>query len=308
MHCGRLWTGMYPAVTTQFTETLEVDVTAARKGLKSLIKDGADGLIVLGSCSEGQSLDPREKRAVLDVATEASDGRLPVVAGVSEPTAAGAMDFARDAQALGVDALMLLPTWEDVRSDVELFEHVCRVAAATTLPIMLNGDSPCSAEISMYLLDRLADIANIAAIKEPDSRRLPKLFSAFGERYALMADLGHAVPEGPGVKGWVSGIAAAFPKEAAALVREYAAGRHERARRLHRWFLPLLHFDVEPDFVQAIKLAEQMVGRGSERVRLPRLPLSGGRRSEVIAIVEYAIATRPGSALSDQEGASTAVA
>lgn len=303
MPCGRLWTGLYPAVTTQFTQTLEVDFAATRKGLKALIKDGADGLIVLGSCGEGQSLDPREKRAVLDMATEVSDGRLPVVAGVSEPTTAGATDFARDAESLGVDALMLLPP----PNEEELFEHVRRVAAVTTVPIVLNVPVRC-AKISLGLLDRLAGIPNIAAIKEPDPRRFMEFSKAFGDRYALMADLGHAVPEGPDAKGWVSGIASAFPKEAAALVREYAAGRHERARRLHRWLMPLLHFDAEPDFVQAIKLAEQMVGRGSERVRMPRLPLSGGRRSEVIAIVEYAIATRPGSALSEQEGVSTAVA
>ena len=57
--------------------------------------------------------------------------------------------------------------------------------------------------------------------------------------------------------------------------------------------MPLLHLDAEHDLVQSIKLAEQIMGRGSERVRLPRLPLSGARRAEVTAMVEKAAATRP---------------
>ena len=56
--------------------------------------------------------------------------------------------------------------------------------------------------------------------------------------------------------------------------------------------MPLLHLDAEHDLVQSIKLAEQIMGRGSERVRLPRLPLSGARRAEVTAMVEKARTTR----------------
>jgi dihydrodipicolinate synthase/N-acetylneuraminate lyase len=57
--------------------------------------------------------------------------------------------------------------------------------------------------------------------------------------------------------------------------------------------MPLLHLDAEHDLVQSIKLAEQIMGRGSERVRPPRLPLAGERRRQVIAMVERAAATRP---------------
>ena len=60
-------------------------------------------------------------------------------------------------------------------------------------------------------------------------------------------------------------------------------GDWTEARTIYRWFMPLLHLDAEHDLVQSIKLAEQIMGRGSERVRMPRLPLSGARRADVIA-------------------------
>jgi len=77
------------------------------------------------------------------------------------------------------------------------------------------------------------------------------------------------------------------------LVKALEAGDIETARDIYRWFMPLLHLDAEHDLVQSIKLAEQVMGRGSERVRMPRMPLTGTRRAEVIAIVEKAAATRP---------------
>ena len=57
--------------------------------------------------------------------------------------------------------------------------------------------------------------------------------------------------------------------------------------------MPLLHLDAGHDLVQAIKLAEEIMGRGSERVRMPRMPLAGARRQAVIDMVEKAAATRP---------------
>jgi dihydrodipicolinate synthase/N-acetylneuraminate lyase len=66
-----------------------------------------------------------------------------------------------------------------------------------------------------------------------------------------------------GARGWVSGLTNAFPAESLALCGAIAAGDLDRARAIYRWFMPLLHLDSEHDLVQSIKLAEQIMGRGS---------------------------------------------
>jgi dihydrodipicolinate synthase/N-acetylneuraminate lyase len=96
-----------------------------------------------------------------------------------------------------------------------------------------------------------------------------------------------------GARGWVSGLTNAFPKESLELYEALKVGDLEKARKIYRWFMPLLHLDAEHDLVQSIKLAEQIMGRGSERVRPPRLVLSGDRRAAVTAMVNKAAATRP---------------
>jgi 4-hydroxy-tetrahydrodipicolinate synthase len=96
-----------------------------------------------------------------------------------------------------------------------------------------------------------------------------------------------------GARGWVSGLTSAFPRESVALVAAADRGDLREALRIYRWFMPLLHLDAGHDLVQAIKLAQQIMGRGSEWVRRPRLPLAGSRRADVIAMVETAAASRP---------------
>ena len=292
------WTGVYPAATTQFAADLSIDMEATRKGLDALIRDGVHGLILMGTCGENNSLDAEEKRAVLAAAHETVNGRVPIIVGVSELTSKKAADFARDAEKLGADALMVLPAMVYVPTEDELVSHFKMVAEATSLPIMLYNNPPAyRVSIGDTALAKLASVKNIVAVKEsaPDTRRFTDLINSFGDRFALMAGLDDVALEGLilGARGWVSGLTSAFPQESVALYDAFARGDLEEARAIYRWFMPLLHLDAEHDLVQSIKLAEQVMGRGSERVRPPRWPLAGARRAEVIAMVEKAAGTRP---------------
>ncbi|WP_296818140.1 dihydrodipicolinate synthase family protein [Brevundimonas sp.] len=292
------WKGVFPAATTQFAPDLSVDLEATAATLEALIRDGVHGLIVLGTCGENNSLEADEKRQVLKVAVEVARGRVPVIVGVSEMTTARAVAFARDAESIGADALMVLPAMVYVPTEDELVAHFQAVASATDLPIMLYNNPPAyRVSIGLGALDKLAGVSNIVALKEsaPDTRRFTDLKNAFGERFVLMAGLDDVALEGLilGSQGWISGLTSAFPRESVALYDAFARGDLKTAVAIYRWFMPLLHLDAEHDLVQSIKLAEQIMGRGSERVRPPRLPLDGARRAEVTAMVEAAAASRP---------------
>jgi 4-hydroxy-tetrahydrodipicolinate synthase len=292
------WTGVFPAATTQFDASLELDLPATQKVQAALLRDGVHGLVLIGTVGEGNSLSAEEKRRVVRAAVEVSEGRVPVIAGVSEFTTASAVAFVRDAERLGASGFMVLPGMVYVPTAPELEHHFRTVAAATSLPIMLYNNPPSyRVNIEVPTLERLAEVPNIVAIKEsaPDPRRFTDLVNACGERFVLFAGLDDVVFEAVtlGARGWVSGLTNVFPTESLALFAALRAGDLERARRIYRWFMPLLHLDAEHDLVQSIKLAEQLLGRGSERVRPPRLPLAGARRAQVTALVEKARATRP---------------
>jgi len=297
-HLACNWSGVYPAATTQFDAALELDLRATQSVQAALLRDGVHGLVLMGTVGEGNSLSAAEKRTVLRGAVEVTEGRVPIIAGVSEFTTATAVTFVRDAERLGASGFMVLPGMVYVPTAAELEHHFRTVAEATSLPIMLYNNPPSyRVNIELPTLARLAEVPNIVAIKEsaPDPRRITDLYNAFAERFVLFAGLDDVVFEAVmlGARGWVSGLSNVFPAESLALYAALTAGDLERARRIYRWFMPLLHLDAEHDLVQSIKLAEQILGRGSERVRPPRLPLAGERRAQVTALVEKARATRP---------------
>ena len=292
------WSGVFPAATTQFKPDMSIDYDATQRVQDALIKDGVNGLIIMGTVGEGNSLDADEKRKMITATVEAARGRVPVIVGVSEMTTPRAAALARDAEKLGASGLMVLPAMVYVPQEEELITHFRTVADATALPIMLYNNPPAyRVNISFETLKRLSTQPNIVCIKESstDTRRFTDLHNAVGDRYVAFAGLDDVALEGAilGARGWVSGLTNAFPKESLALWQAATAGDIATARDIYRWFMPMLHLDAEHDLVQSIKLAEQIMGRGSERVRPPRHPLTGARRAYVTEIVETAAARRP---------------
>ncbi|WP_260928118.1 dihydrodipicolinate synthase family protein [Novosphingobium sp. 9] len=292
------WKGVFPAVTTQLREDLSIDLAATQGMVDNLIKDGIHGVIALGTVGENNSIEMDDKVKVLTAIVEAADKRVPVVTGVSEYDCNRAVAYAQAAEKAGADGLMLLPPMVYVPKAKELVHHFRTVAASVGLPIMLYNNPPAyRTVIDAEVLSQLVDVPNIVAVKEsaPDTRRFTDFRNEFGDRFTLMAGLDDVALEGLflGAVGWVSGLTNAFPRESVELYEAFARGDVATAMAIYRWFMPLLHLDAEHDLVQSIKLAEQVMGRGSERVLPPRLPLEGARRAEVIAMVEQAAATRP---------------
>ena len=95
-----------------------------------------------------------------------------------------------------------------------------------------------------------------------------------------------------GAVGWIGGVTNALPRECMALFHAAQRGEAQKADALYRWLLPLLRMDTVVKFVQYLKLIQQEVGMGSERVRGPRLPLAGAEREEALRVIRAVLAAR----------------
>jgi 1-pyrroline-4-hydroxy-2-carboxylate deaminase len=292
------WSGVFPATTTQFAHDERLEIRATQEVVNALIADGVDGIICMGTVGENCSLTGEEKRTLLRALKEVVAGRVPLLTGVAEYTTALACEFAREAEKIGIDGLMVLPAMVYKANPRETIHHFRTVVQATRLPIMIyNNPVSYGVDITVEMFAELTDLANVVAIKESseDTRRLTDLRLAHGERFQLFAGVDDIVLESLmlGAQGWVSGLTNAFPRESVALYALARAGRYEEALAIYRWFLPLLHLDTIPTLVQCIKLAEQLMGRGSEMVRAPRLRLEGAERANVEKLVREAVRSRP---------------
>ena len=292
------WQGVFPASTTQFHSDQSVDMKATLAHLDAMLDAGIEGLIMLGTVGENCSLEPAEKREILKATVAHIGGRIPVMSGVAECTTANACKFAADAEALGLDGLMVLPGMVYKSNPRETIAHFRAVAGASGLPIMCyNNPVSYGVDITPSMFNDLADEPTLVAIKESSEnpRRITDLRNVVGDRYILFCGVDDLILESLilGAEGWVSGLVNAFPAENRLLWDLAKAGRWDEARAVYRWYTPLLHLDTIPSLVQCIKLAEAEVGLGSETVRAPRLTLAGTERDEVLTIIREAIASRP---------------
>ncbi|MEH8017940.1 4-hydroxy-tetrahydrodipicolinate synthase [Rheinheimera muenzenbergensis] len=292
------WQGVYPAISTQFHADGSINYAANATMLQQLIADGIDGIIALGTVGENASLTATEKREFLQQTVKTVAGRIPVIAGCTEHSAAQAIDYIKAAEQIGVDGIMLLPAVVYRGTDREVLVHYQTVARATRLPIMIyNNPVSYGVDINLEMTALLAEEPNIVAIKESttDTRRITELQSRFGDRFQIFCGVDDIALESVllGATGWISGLTNVFPRESVMLFKLARAGRIKEAREIYRWFMPLLRLDTIPTLVQCIKLAEQLLGRGSENVRLPRLALQGSEREYVEQVVAQALRSRP---------------
>lgn len=292
------WDGVFPTVTTQFDASFRVDIEATRRIIDALIRDGVDGVIVGGTLGEGTSLSAPEKRAVLEAAVDVARRRVPVVAGVNEFTTDLAAGLARECQRIGIDGLMVMPPMVYSAKPHEMLAHFRGVAKASSLPIMIFNHPPLSkTDVTPKMIAALVDCETIVCVKESAgvTSRYVDLQNAVGDRFVLFCGLDEVILESVllGCVGWVSGVSNIFPVEANRLFRLARAGRWQEAMALYRWFMPVLHLDARPDHVQCIKLCEQIMGRGAEHARPPRLALEAATRKDVENIMRLALANRP---------------
>lgn len=292
------WQGVFPAATTHFDGDQSIDFEATARHLNTMIEAGVHGLIMLGTVGENSSLNYGEKLAVLKATVDAVGGRVPVLTGVAECSTALACRFAVDAEKAGVDGLMVLPAMVYKADRREALTHFRTVSRAAGLPVMCyNNPVSYGVDLTPEMFAELVDEPAIVAIKESsdDVRRITDLVNLCGDRYLLFSGVDDLVLESIllGIQGWVSGLVNAFPTESRALWDLATSGKYEEARKLYRWYTPLLHLDTDVKLVQYIKLAMAECGLGSEMVRAPRLPLEGAEREEILGIIRHAIETRP---------------
>jgi dihydrodipicolinate synthase/N-acetylneuraminate lyase len=216
------WKGVFPAITTQFRQDQSLDLASTAKHLDAMIGAGIHGVVLLGTVGENTALEYEEKLSVLEEMKRAVRGRIPVLTGVAEYTTALACRFARDAERIGVDGLMVLPAMVYKSDARETITHYRAVAKSVGLPIMAyNNPVSYAVDITPEMFQELSDVSNLVAVKESSEnvRRITDLVNLVGDRYVLFGGVDDLVLESVllGAQGWISGLVNAFPEENRAL-------------------------------------------------------------------------------------------
>ena len=292
------WSGVMPAITTKFSNDDKLDLDLFNKNLDVQLQAGIDAIVLGGSLGEASTLSQSEKNILIENTVRYVNGKIPVIVNVAEQSTTSALESVKCAEKYGASGLMVLPPMRYKSGRKETISYFESIANSTNLPIMIyNNPVDYGVEVTIDMFDELLKYENIMAVKEStrDISNVTRLKNSFGSRLKIMTGVDTIALESllMGADGWIAGLVCAFPQETVAIYKLQLQGKIKQAIEIYRWFLPLLELDINPKLVQNIKLAETILGIGSEHVRKPRQPLSGTERENVLEIIKTGIKNRP---------------
>jgi dihydrodipicolinate synthase/N-acetylneuraminate lyase len=288
----RPWRGVLVATALPLNDDLSVDYARFAEHCTWLVDNGCDGVVPNGSLGEYQVLTPEERAKVVETAVTAIGGER-VMPGVAAYGSAEARRWAEQARDAGCACVMLLPPNAYRADERSVLAHYAEVAEAGLPIVAYNNPVDTKVDLVPELLAKLHGEGYVHAVKEfsGDVRRAYQLAELAPELDLLIgADdvlLELAIA---GAKGWVAGYPNALPAATVELYRAAVGGDLGTARKLYEQLHPLLRWDSKVEFVQAIKVSMDIVGRHGGPVRPPRVPLLPEQEAAVRAATEKAVA------------------
>ena len=278
------WHGVLVATALPFRTDLSVDLDRYAEHVRWLAQSGCDGVCPNGSLGEYQALSDRERAAVVRTAVEAAPPGFTVMPGVGAYGAHQARGWAEQAAEAGAHVVMALPPNAYRGDDRSVVEHYREVAKAGLPVSAYNNPVDTKIDLRPELLAELHAEGLIVAVKDftGDARRTYELAELSAGLDVLIGTDDAVVEIGlAGAKGWIAGCPNAFPRASVELYRATMAHDLDSALPLYRDLHPLLRWDSRTEFVQAFKLAMDVVGRYGGPCRPPRQPLLPAQEAAV---------------------------
>jgi dihydrodipicolinate synthase/N-acetylneuraminate lyase len=291
---------VFPIAPTPFTDTGDLDLDGQRRVLDCMIDQGVDGICILANYAEQFALSDRERETLLDLCLTHVAGRVPVIVTCSHFSTRLVIERARGAEAAGARMVMLMPPYHGATlrpEESSISEHFTRVAAAVSIPIMIQ-DAPLSGvTLPVPLLARLArEVRNISyfKIEVPGAAgKLRALIEAGGEAIEGPFDGEEAITLLADLDAGATGTmpSALLPDLIKPIVDHYRQGRRAEAAAEYARILPLINYENRQCGLRATKvvMAEGGVIQ-SDAVRHPFAPLHPATRA---GLLELARELRP---------------
>jgi 4-hydroxy-tetrahydrodipicolinate synthase len=279
--------GCGTALVTPFAQDGSVDEAGLRAHVAWQIASGVSLLVPCGTTGEASTLTEQEWLRVIEITVEVAAGQVPVFAGCTHnATAQAVLNAKKLAGIAGLSGILTANPYYNRPGQEGQYQHFRAIAEATPLPVLLyNIPGRTAANLLPETALRLAELPNIVGIKESSGvmgqitellTHAPAGFNVFAGDDAL------ALPViALGGVGLISVASNAIPAEMSQMVAAALAGDWAKARALNSKYFALMqaHF-IEPS-PAPVKASLALLGRGSETLRLPMVPVTEATREKL---------------------------
>lgn len=271
--------GSITALVTPFREG-RVDEAMLQRLVEFQIENQTDALVPCGTTGESATLSMEEHHRVVELTIAAARGRVPVVAGTGSNNTVEAIELTRAAKASGAQASLLIAPYYNKPTQEGLYRHFLSIAEATDFPFILyNIPGRTGVNVLPETIARIAQACPLlVGVKEAcgNLEQISLLHTLLGDRVAILSgDDALTLPIlAIGGQGVISVLGNVAPRQTRELVAAYRRGDHAGALSLHEKFLPLIKALFAETSPSPVKAALQMLGMGTEEVRLPMVSVS----------------------------------
>jgi 4-hydroxy-tetrahydrodipicolinate synthase len=271
-----LFIGSAAAIVTPFTDD-GVDYQALAELIEFQIKGGSDAIVVCGTTGEASTMPDDEHIAVIKFTVEATNKRVPVIAGAGSNDTRHAIELSKAAEAVGADGILSVTPYYNKATQKGLYEHFKIIANNVTIPIVLyNVPSRTNLNLNPETIKALSEIDNIIAIKECNLGQVGDVVNLCGEDFAVYSGDDNTVLPilSLGGKGVISVMANIIPQDTHNMVMKFFQGDIHGAINLQLQTLNLikaLFSEVNPI---PIKAAVNLLGFKAGQCRMPLTEIS----------------------------------
>ncbi len=282
-----IFKGTAPALVTPFTPDGLIDEPAFRLLIDDQIAGGVDALVVLGTTGENPTISHTERRRLVDLSIEHTNGRVPVIVGSGTNNTSESITFSKEAAAAGADGLLVVGPYYNKPTPAGYVAHFQAIAEATDRPIIVyNVPGRTASNITERTLLEIAEIPSVVGVKEAsgDISQIADIIANRPEGFAVYAgDDEMAFPLiALGADGVISVISNVCPRPFCRMIRMALDGNFEKARGMHLSMLQAMRacfYESNPVPVKAV-LAH--LGKMENTVRLPLVAMQSDAAQQVL--------------------------
>lgn len=287
-----MFTGSLVAIVTPFRKGM-VDERALAELIEWQIAKGTNGIVPCGTTGESATLSHDEHNRVIELTVEVVNRRVPVIAGTGSNSTDEAIMLTKHAKEAGVDGALLITPYYNKPTQEGLYRHYKAVAEAVDLPLVLyNIPGRTGVNMLPTTIARLSAIKTIVGVKEGSGsvQQASDVVQMCGDRLTVLSgDDSLTLPMmAVGAKGVITVTANLVPTDMANLVKAFADGKVDEARRIHFKLSPLfaaLFFETNPI---PVKEALGMMGKIDPELRLPLCPMAQDTREKLVRVLKDA--------------------
>jgi len=289
-----MFKGSIVAIVTPFKDG-KVDEESYRQLIEFQIENGTSAIVPCGTTGESATLNVEEHARVIDIAVEAVNKRVPVIAGTGGNSTSEAIELTGHAKRVGADATLQVTPYYNKPTQEGLYQHFKAIAKGVPLPqVLYNVPSRTSVNMLPETVARLAELPEVVAIKEASGNigQMADIVRLAGDNITLLSgDDNLTLPVlSIGGAGVVSVAANIVPRDTADLVKAWEEGRIDEAKGLFYKLLPLcqaMFFETNPI---PVKTSLALMGKIQDEMRLPLYPMAPANLEKLKkALSEYGL-------------------